>query len=146
MGEHHDLSTPGDVVEHGRKAVDLGGVHRLHRIVDDEEPIRIVASEALRLLGVTPLEAGNGSEALELFQRHRDAIDLVLLDLTMPVMNGEETLRQLRTINPTLRVVLMSGYSEGETMQRCSSLGVSGYLPKPFELGSLVERLRPYLS
>jgi two-component system, cell cycle sensor histidine kinase and response regulator CckA len=115
-------------------------------IVDDEEAVRLVAAEALGMLGATPLEAGNGAEALALIDRQGDAIDMVLLDLTMPGMNGEETLRHLRQTHPALRVVIMSGYSEGETMQRCASLGVAGYLSKPFEIGDLIERLRPYLA
>jgi two-component system cell cycle sensor histidine kinase/response regulator CckA len=115
-------------------------------IVDDEDSIRYVAGEALTLLGATPLEAANGSDALAIVRQHGDGINLVLLDLTMPGMNGEETLRRLREISPTMRVIIMSGYSEGETMQRCASLGVSGYLPKPFEIGDLVDRLRLYLG
>jgi YesN/AraC family two-component response regulator len=97
------------------------------------------------MLGATPLEASNGSDALTLVGQHDGSIDMILLDLTMPGMNGEETLRQLRQTHPKLRVVIMSGYSEGETMKRCASLGVAGYLSKPFEIGDLIERLRPHL-
>jgi two-component system cell cycle sensor histidine kinase/response regulator CckA len=115
-------------------------------IVDDEDAIRRVASEALSLLGAKPMEAANGSDALDLMRQHLGGINLVLLDLTMPGMNGEEVLRRLREIHPAIRVVIMSGYSQGETMQRCASLGVSGFLAKPFEIGALIDRLRPYLA
>jgi len=73
-------------------------------------------------------------------------INLILLDLTMPGLTGEETLRRLHKINPAVRVIIMSGYSEGETMQRCASVGVAGYLPKPFEIAELVDRLKLHLS
>jgi DNA-binding response OmpR family regulator len=79
------------------------------------------------------------------YRSHAGKIDLVLLDLTMPGIGGEETLRQLRTLSPQLPVVVMSGYSEGETMRRCASLGVSGYLPKPFEIADLLARIAPLL-
>ncbi|HEY8996217.1 MAG TPA: CHASE domain-containing protein [Lacunisphaera sp.] len=129
-------------------AVPTAGV-RLHGtvlIVDDEEPVRLVASEALRMLGVTPLEAKTGAEGLALLDHHGDNIDLVLLDLTMPGLSGEDTLRRLRETHPSTKVVLMSGYSGGETMQRFASFEVAGYLAKPFEIGALVERLRAHLA
>jgi two-component system, cell cycle sensor histidine kinase and response regulator CckA len=115
-------------------------------IIDDEDPVRLVAAEALHMLGVTPLEARNGTEGLALLDQHGEDIDLVLLDLTMPGLSGEDTLRRLRDTHPATQVVLMSGYSGGETMQRFASLGVAGYLAKPFEIGALIERLRPYLT
>ena len=72
--------------------------------------------------------------------------DLILLDLMMPGLSGEETLRRLREIDPAVPVFVVSGYSEGETMQRCAKLGVSGYLSKPFEIATLVDKIRPHLA
>jgi len=115
-------------------------------VVDDETAVRLVAHKALRAIGLQVIEAGDGQAALLTYAKRAADINLVLLDLTMPGLGGEETLRQLRALAPDLPVVVMSGYSEGETMGRCASLGVSGYLAKPFEVSDLVTRLRPYLD
>jgi PAS domain S-box-containing protein len=115
-------------------------------VVDDEPAVRSVALKALRAIGLEVIEAGDGQTGLQTFGERASDIDLVLLDLTMPGLSGEETLRQLRAKAPIVPVIVMSGYSEGETMGRCASLGVSGYLAKPFEVSDLVTRLRPYLN
>ncbi|MDQ5977531.1 MAG: two-component system, cell cycle sensor histidine kinase and response regulator CckA, partial [Verrucomicrobiota bacterium] len=115
-------------------------------IVDDEESVRLVGQQALTMLGVTALTADDGTAALELLCHHTGPLDLVLLDLTMPGLSGEETLRRLRENRPDLKVVIMSGYSEGEIMQRCADLGIAGYLPKPFDVATLTTRVKPLLG
>jgi PAS domain S-box-containing protein len=115
-------------------------------VVDDEESVRDVALRALRSVGLQVIEVGDGQAALLAYRQRAADINLVLLDLTMPGLSGEETLRQLRMVAPTLPVVVMSGYSEAETTRRCASLGVSAYLPKPFELADLVARMRTHLD
>ncbi|AOS44905.1 Blue-light-activated protein [Lacunisphaera limnophila] len=121
-------------------------LHGTVLVVDDEDPVRQVARDALTLLGLTVHEAADGPAALALVQAAPDTIDLVLLDLTMPGLAGDEVLRRLRQIRPDLKVIIMSGYSEGETMQRCAASGVSGYLPKPFAIAELGEKLRQLLG
>jgi two-component system, cell cycle sensor histidine kinase and response regulator CckA len=69
----------------------------------------------------------------------------VLLDLTMPRMDGEETLRKLRTINPGLRIILTSGFNEQSTINRFVGRGIAGFLPKPFTVEMLTEQLRKIL-
>jgi len=115
-------------------------------VVDDEEPVRTVADAALTQLGLTVRTASDGIAALDSLRSAPGSIDLVLLDLTMPGISGDEILRQLRQIRPDLRVIIMSGYSEGETMQRCASLGVTGFLPKPFTVTTLIAKLTPHLG
>ena len=115
-------------------------------VVDDEPAVRLVALKALRAAGLQVIEAADGPTGLLAYREHATDINLVLLDLTMPGLSGEETLRQLRALTPDLPVIVMSGYSEAETRGRCASLGVSGYLAKPFEISDLVTRLRPYLD
>ena len=115
-------------------------------VVDDEEAVRSVAALSLRAAGVQALEANDGETALRIYREQKETIDMILLDLTMPGIGGDETLRQLRAISPQLPVVVMSGYSEGETMRRCASFGVAGYLPKPFEIADLLARIQPHLS
>jgi PAS domain S-box-containing protein len=115
-------------------------------IVDDEDAVRLVAGEMLRRNGATILLAADGTEALALFQQHRHTIDLILLDLTMPGLSGEDVLRQLQLFKVRAKIVIMSGYSEEETMQRCAELGVAGFLRKPFDLRTLLTKLQAHLG
>jgi DNA-binding response OmpR family regulator len=96
--------------------------------------------------GATVLLAASGEEALALLRTHGDRITLILLDMTMPGLSGEETLRRARLLNIRAPVLLMSGYSEVETMKRSAELGVAGFMPKPFEIGALLDRVKPFLS
>ncbi len=115
-------------------------------VVDDEEEVRAVTVHALRKSGLSVLEAGDGLAALEIVRNwHRD-LRIVLLDLMMPGMPGEETLRQMRTIAPTLPVIVISGYSAQETMDRCRSLGVSDCVAKPYDVNALVGKIRRHLA
>src|SRR4029079_17331286 len=81
-------------------------------IVDDEEPIRSFARRALERAGYRVLDASDGAKAMGLFRAHAGEIGVVILDLTMPVMDGRQVLGQLRAIDPDVSVVLSSGFSE----------------------------------
>jgi len=115
-------------------------------IADDEEPVRMVLNKVLGQRGAVVHAAADGRQALELFRRHRDEIDLILLDLTMPGLSGEEILQELRRLDAPQKIIIMSGYSEDETMRRCAELGVVGFIGKPFELPDVVAKLRSYLA
>ena len=106
-------------------------------VVDDEDSVRAVASALLRRRGFRIQEASDGAKALELFEQQPDAFDLVLLDLTMPGMNGEETVRALRDVRPTVNVLLMSGYNEQEVTAMFEGRSLSGFLQKPFRADDL---------
>ena len=110
-------------------------------IVDDEELVRRTASYALERYGYRTRLAANGREAVDAY-RSEPEIALVLLDLTMPVMSGEETLRQLQAVRRDVRVLLTSGYNEAEAVQRFAGKGISGFLQKPFTAASLAERVK----
>lgn len=105
--------------------------------VDDESPLREVGESMLRALGWTCLLAADGEEALQLYREHRDTIDVVMLDMTMPKMDGRQTLHALRELDPNVRVVLMSGFSETELREKFAEDAVNGTLQKPFDLASL---------
>jgi PAS domain S-box-containing protein len=114
---------------------------RVALVIDDEEVVRNLARIALERHGITVLTAENGQEALEVFSQYKDAISLVLLDLTMPVMGGEETLQRLRAIRPDVAVVLSSGYSEAEALRVFSDKGLAGFVQKPYSAGRLFDIL-----
>ncbi len=126
------LAGPGAAADAGGDAE--GGV----LVVDDEPAVRDLAALALRQAGFEVFVAADGFEALELWRRHPEMIDAVLLDLTMPRLSGEETLRRLREAGATLPVILMSGYSAQESMRRAADHGAVAFLPKPFELRELI--------
>jgi CheY-like chemotaxis protein len=115
-------------------------------LVDDEELVRRMAGAALTQLGYTVLEAGNGREAIDLFQRNSSGIRLVILDLSMPVMNGEECLTQLRRIKADIPVLLSSGFSETEAASRFQSAGVTSFLQKPYTAQHLAELVKATLT
>lgn len=115
-------------------------------IADDEETVRTMVGKVLRQNGATVLLAADGAQVLELYHRHRDSIDVILLDLTMPGLTGEQILLQLRQLKATQKIVIMSGYGEDETMRQCAGLGVTGFVGKPFEINTLVAKLRSMLG
>ena len=111
-------------------------------LVDDESTVLAVGKQMLASLGFDALLAEDGQEALELFRAHGDEISFVILDLTMPRMDGEQTFRALREINPEVAVIITSGYHEAEVVSRFSGKGLAGFLQKPYTLGQLSSRLR----
>jgi PAS domain S-box-containing protein len=115
-------------------------------LVDDEETIRTLGRQMLERIGFEVLTAADGQDALSVYAAVGDRVDLVLLDFTMPRMDGEETLAELRRFDPAVRVVLSSGYSEHELTPRFSEQGLAGFIQKPYTLARLREQLGKALS
>jgi CheY-like chemotaxis protein len=115
-------------------------------LVDDEETLRTLGAHMLASLGFEVLTAADGREALAVYAEHRDEITLVLLDLTMPHMDGEEAFRELRLLNPEVRVVMSSGYAEDDITARFAGKGLVGFVHKPYSLTDLREQLRVALE
>jgi PAS domain S-box-containing protein len=115
-------------------------------VVDDEPVVRQAAMLTLQRYGYTALAAANGREALDVVRQHNGEISLVLLDLTMPLMDGEETLRHMRQIEPDLQVILSSGFNEVEAVRRFSGKGLAGFLQKPYTAGSLALKVKSVLG
>jgi two-component system, cell cycle sensor histidine kinase and response regulator CckA len=110
-------------------------------VVDDEEMIRKMAQMMLESAGYTVLVAENGQEAVSIFRKAADQISAVLLDMTMPVMSGEETLKQLRDIKPDVPVLMSSGFSEVEVLERFQGKAIEGFVQKPYTATHLVNRI-----
>ncbi|MDJ0973437.1 MAG: response regulator [Planctomycetota bacterium] len=115
-------------------------------LVDDEESILFLAREMLEATGFDVVTAANGREALQIFKAQPEAFELVLLDLTMPEMDGEECFRELRKIRADVRVVMSSGYSEQEITRRFTGTGLRGFMQKPYRLTALRAKLREALE
>lgn len=110
-------------------------------VVDDEELIRDVAEQMLGELGFTARGADGGQQALEVLGAEGDATELVLLDMTMPDMSGEEVFGKIRELRPEVRIVLCSGY-EIDVAKRFAGRGLAGFLRKPFKFETLEDMLR----
>jgi PAS domain S-box-containing protein len=106
-------------------------------VVDDDETVRSVARHMLERSGFTVLTARDGCEGVATFEACRDEVTLVLLDLTMPTLGGEEAFRAMRQMRPDVRVVLMSGFSSHELASRYGSEGMAGFIQKPFRVEEL---------
>jgi signal transduction histidine kinase len=110
-------------------------------VVEDEELLRRLATTALTRLGYRSITAEDGVQAVEIFrQRHRELVGVVL-DLKMPRKGGREAFLEMRAIDPSVPVLLCSGYGENEEAQGLISLGARGLLSKPYRIGELSEHL-----
>ncbi len=115
-------------------------------IVDDEEMVRNIAAAILAESGYRVLTAVDGAQGLEVFAREAGQIDLVLLDLTMPVMDGVETLHELRKSGSDVPVVLSSGYTEQEVKDRINGDRFEAFVQKPYTRESMLETIRQVLA
>ncbi len=115
-------------------------------VVDDEETVRTVVKMMLEELGFKVITARDGRNAVDLFRNYDGDIDLVLLDMTMPHMNGEETFRELRRINPSVKVILSSGYNEQDATNRFAGKGLAGFIQKPYRSTMLMEKIEKALQ
>jgi signal transduction histidine kinase/ActR/RegA family two-component response regulator len=114
-------------------------------VVDDEETVRAVAQDMLQKAGFEVITAADGEEAVEVFKRLEKSLVCVVLDLTMPRMNGEETFRMLKQINPQIPVILSSGYNQQEILTRFVDKGLAGFLQKPFRSADVYEKIKEAL-
>jgi CheY-like chemotaxis protein len=114
-------------------------------VVDDEEIVRKLATNALTLRGYRVLLATNGREALEVFAANLDVVTAIVLDLTMPVMSGEDALPRLRSLRPDVRILASSGYSQSEAVRRFGD-AIDGFIQKPYSVQSLLTALQETLQ
>jgi CheY-like chemotaxis protein len=115
-------------------------------VVDDEAHIRAGTAQVLEHTGFTVLTAADGQEAIAVFREHAATIRAVLLDLTMPHMDGAATARELRQIRPDVRIVLSSGYTVEEATRQFTDRDLVGFLQKPYALKDLLAAVRGALE
>jgi two-component system cell cycle sensor histidine kinase/response regulator CckA len=114
-------------------------------VVDDERVLRNLAKAALERHGYVVRLAENGIEALQILERDPGLYSAVLLDLTMPVMTGEQALPLIRSMAPNAAVILSSGFDESEIVEQLRKYGVSAFLQKPYTAYQLAETLHHVL-
>ena len=114
-------------------------------MVDDEEPVRRLCVAFAERLGYLPISAADGEEALEIFRCRSHEIDCVILDLTMPRMDGVRTFREMKRLAPDIPVVLSSGYSEEHARSLFGNEGLAGFMEKPYRLSAFEEKVKAVL-
>ena len=115
-------------------------------LVDDEKMVIDVSSALLKRLGYNVLKAHGGEEALTIHAEQADNIDLVILDMIMPEMNGEEVFDRLRSQSPDLKILLSSGYSADGRANKIMEKGCNGFIQKPFDMLSISRKVRQVLD
>jgi len=120
--------------------------HGTALVIDDEEGVRNVAGGMFQRLGFEVLTAADGQEGVEAFRRDPGRVRVILLDLTMPHLGGEATLREIRRIRPDVKVILSSGYPEEAAARQFAGMGLSGFIQKPFAMDELAGKLRTALA
>ena len=114
-------------------------------LVDDEPIVRNSITEILQLKGYDVLQAENGRRALEIYQAEGSKIDLILLDMTMPVLTGMETLQRIREQDSQLPVILLSGYGEEQIDNQTMETLNTRFLKKPFKVDVLLQNIEEIL-
>jgi PAS domain S-box-containing protein len=116
--------------------------HGTALVIDDDGAVRLISRRLLERMGFTVLTAENGAVGLEVFRARSSEIDFVLLDLTMPVMGGEQAFAELRRVRADVRVILASGYNEQDATSRFVGAGLAGFIKKPFTIEGLSAVIR----
>ncbi|MBJ6799788.1 LytS/YhcK type 5TM receptor domain-containing protein [Geomonas propionica] len=128
-----------EMVKHVAKS-DHGSFKGTVLLVDDEETVRDIGTKMLQEMGFNVLTANDGREAIEAYRSRHD-ISFVILDLTMPFMDGEQCFRELRALNPNVKVIMSSGFGELEVTQKFIGKGLAGFIQKPYKLTALCESI-----
>jgi two-component system, cell cycle sensor histidine kinase and response regulator CckA len=136
-GQPSQAASPNQSIEGGQETLLL---------VDDERPMLASTESLLRGLGYGTLTVSSGADAVELFSRRSNEIQLVLVDLGMPGLDGRETFRRMKGIHPGVRALLFTGLPESEEAHRALAEGIRGIVRKPFKLEELSRRIREVLD
>jgi CheY-like chemotaxis protein len=128
------------------RVVNPEGPRELILIVDDEDFVTLLAQRVLTDEGYRVVTARDGFQALDIYKKLQDEIQLVILDFTMPIMDGAEVFSELRMINPQVPVVLSSGFTEQDKLKWMLAKGLRGFIPKPYTQQKLLLQVRSTLD
>jgi len=115
-------------------------------LVDDEESVRKVGRQVLERMGFRVRVAADGRSAIEELRAHGEEVRCVILDLSMPTMDGAEAFREMRRVRPEVKVMLSSGYDEQHVVQEFDGKGLAGFIQKPYQVATLEAKLREILG
>ena len=122
------------------------GPRELIMVVDDEDFITLLARRVLADEGYRVITARNGLQALEIYRKLKDEIALVVLDFTMPIMDGADVFAEMQHLNPKVPVVLSSGFTEQDKLRGMLARGLRGFIPKPYTTEKLLAQVRQTLD
>jgi CheY-like chemotaxis protein len=114
-------------------------------VVDDEDQIREITRKTLETHGYRVITANDGKEAIALYKQYRELIKTVLMDMMMPVMDGQASIRVIRKINPEVKIITMSGLAEKERLANVADYS-NAFLPKPYTAEKLLKTIHEVLS
>jgi PAS domain S-box-containing protein len=136
----------GSVVVESVQTSHTGNTAGAVLVVEDEDTLRLAVSKMLRRKGFSVIEASDGAEAVDLFRTTYEDIGVVLLDMTLPGLDGHEVFAELRAVRPDVKVVLTSAYGQEMVAPSFKTSQVRGFIRKPYQSGDLVQLLRDVLS
>ncbi|MCA9955218.1 MAG: response regulator [Ardenticatenaceae bacterium] len=141
MEEQHTNQPPQDKLEKRPSAAQKSVL-----IIDDERQVRETIEDILDMESVNTLAAANGEEGVTQFAANQEQIGLIILDLSMPGMSGIDTFTALREIDPTVKIILSSGYSEGDILKKLGRMHPTGFLNKPYRLETVLQIIKQHLA
>ena len=115
-------------------------------IIDDEPIIRITATKMLELLGYSVLTAKDGEAGIKVFKEHQEEIRAVILDMAMPVMTGDEAYKRLKEIDPQVKVLVATGFTNDQRVRKTLDAGASGFMKKPYSINVLSRKLHEIIN
>ena len=115
-------------------------------VIDDERPVREAISDILGIEGLQVKTAENGEVGVQVYAQNPSEIELVILDLSMPGLSGEETLCRLRSIDPNVKVILSSGYSKSDVSPLISRQTQTAFLAKPYRIDTLLDKVMKFMD
>jgi PAS domain S-box-containing protein len=115
-------------------------------IIDDEPAIRITATKMLELLGYSVLTAKNGEDGIKVFREHQKEIRAVILDMAMPVMTGDDAYEHLKEIDPQVKVLVATGFTNDQRVRKTLEAGANGFMKKPFSINVLSRKLHEIIN
>lgn len=110
-------------------------------VAEDEDVMRELINDILDSGGYRVISVADGEAAVQTFAERKDEVDLVILDMSMPKLNGSETFRRLKAINKDVRVLLSSGYSRDAQARQLLDEGLAGFIGKPYQVGELLDKV-----
>ena len=124
----------------------IRGGHETVLIVDDEKALRDQSRDMLNKYGYTTITAESGEKAIEIYEKEKDRIDLVILDIGMPGIGGYKCLEQLIKIDPEIKVIVASGYATSGKVEELLKSGAAGFIDKPYRLTDMLKKVREFLD
>ncbi|RLD98409.1 MAG: hypothetical protein DRI92_03980 [Aquificota bacterium] len=115
-------------------------------LIDDNELLQDLGKDIIEHLGYTPIIASEGEEGVEIYRKEKEEIQAVLLDVVMPGLGGLEVFRRLKNINPEVKVLVISGYSEEKRAGELMKEGALGFIQKPFKIHQLSQKLQEIME